>query len=457
MNKNSKELGEGKISKLLLKFSLPAIIGTLVNALYNIVDRIFIGNGVGSLGIAGLTIGFPIMMISMAFSMLIGVGTTALISIRLGEGNKDRAEAIMGTGAVGLVAIALILSILSLTFLDPLLKLFGATATNLPYAKSYMQIILLGNIFSTIAYGMNNFIRAEGNPKIAMFTMLIGAVINVVLDYVFIFIFNWGIQGAAIATVIAQFVSATWVIAYFLGSKSLLKLRRKNLGLDSKLLLQIVAIGSAPFAMQLASSLLNLIMNNSLRIYGGDTAIAGMGVVFSTMMLLMMPVIGISQGVQPIIGYNYGAGQYDRVREALKSAVYVATTIAVIGFILTRLFSIQLVTLFNPEDQELINFGSKAIYYFFLMLPLVGFQIVGANYYQAVGKPRSAMILTLSRQILFLIPLLLILPKFFGLDGILFAAPTADFLSFVLTFTFIRREMKFLSKPILTRLKEDGV
>ncbi|SMB79504.1 putative efflux protein, MATE family [Desulfonispora thiosulfatigenes DSM 11270] len=456
MKKNSRELGEEKISKLLFKFSIPAIIGTLVNALYNIVDRMFIGNGVGSLGIAGLTIGFPIMMISMAFSMLIGVGTTALISIRLGENDQESAESIMGTGAMGLVLMALLLSALSITFLEPLLKLFGATAANLPYAKSYMQIILLGNIFASIGFGMNNFIRAEGNPKIAMFTMLLGAVINVILDYIFIFIFNWGIQGAAFATVLAQAVSAAWVLVYFLGGKSLLKLKKKNLKLDTKLLLQIVAIGSAPFAMQLASSLLNLIMNNSLKVYGGDTAIAGMGIVFSTMMLLMMPVIGISQGVQPIIGYNYGAQKYDRVKEALKSAMYAATTIAVLGFVLTRLYSVQLVTLFNPEDKELIKFGSKAIHYFFIMLPVVGFQIVGANYYQAVGKPRAAMILTLSRQILFLIPLLLILPRFYGLEGILYAGPTADFCSFILTFIFIAREFKFLSRPSLTEVLGDG-
>lgn len=455
MKRNAKELGEERIAKLLLKFSLPAVVGTLVNALYNIVDRIFIGNGVGSLGIAGLTIGFPIMMISMAFTMLIGVGTTALISIRLGEGNQDRAESIMGTGALALILMSLTLAIVSLTFLDPLLKIFGATATNLPYAKSYMQIILLGNVFASIGFGMNNFIRAEGNPRTAMVTMLIAAIINVVLDYIFIFIFHWGIQGAAFATIIAQFVAASWVLSYFLGGKSFLKLKRKNITLDGKLLLQIVAIGSAPFAMQLASSLLNLVMNNSLRIYGGDTAIAGMGIVFSIMMVLMMPVMGISQGAQPIIGYNYGAGQYDRVKKTLKSAIFVATTIAIIGFIVTRLFSVQLVTLFNPQDQDLIDFGSKAIYYFFLMLPIIGFQMVGANYYQAVGKPRAAMTLTLSRQVLFLIPLLLIFPRFFGLDGILYAVPTADFLAFLLTFIFIRKEFKLLSKAHLTRARKE--
>ncbi|MFZ7104468.1 MAG: MATE family efflux transporter [Peptococcaceae bacterium] len=445
MRNHSEELGRESIVKLLIKFSIPALIGTLVNALYNVVDRIFIGNGVGSFGLAGLTIAFPLMMISMACSMLIGIGTTSLISLKLGEGKKDEAEKIMGNGVLGLVLLALLVSMISLTFLTPLLRLFGATEAILPYAKDYMQIILAGNVLMSIGFGMNNFIRAEGNPKIAMMTMLIGAITNIILDPIFIFVFGWGIQGAALATIISQGISATWVLYYFLRGNSTLKIKKVNLRLEKEILNKILSIGSAPFAMQLAASLLNLILNNSLRIYGGETAIAGMGVVFSLMMLLMMPVLGISQGAQPIIGYNYGAKEFARVKEALRIAIYVATAIATFGFIVTRLFPEQLVFFFSPDDQDLLGFGAKAIRTFLLMVPVIGFQMVGANYFQAIGKPKSAMLLTLSRQVLFLIPLLLILPSFYGLDGVLYAGPIADFFSFLLTLTLMLREFKLLT------------
>ncbi|MFZ5944491.1 MAG: MATE family efflux transporter [Bacillota bacterium] len=448
MKNRSQELGEKSIISLLIKFSIPAIIGTLVNALYNVVDRIFIGNGVGSLGIAGLTIGFPIMMISMASAMLIGIGTTSLISLKLGEGQKDEAERIMGNGIMGLILISLTLSIVSIAFLTPLLKLFGATETILPYSRDYMQIILLGNVLMAIGFGMNNFIRAEGNPKIAMYTMLIGAIINIILDPIFIFVFNWGIKGAAFATIIAQGFSAVWVLYYFLAGQSVLKIKKVNLRFKKQIMMKILAIGSAPFAMQIAASVLNLVLNNSLRVYGGETAIAGIGIVFSLMMLLVMPVIGISQGVQPIIGYNYGAKEFTRVKEALKIAIYAATSIAVIAFIITRLYPEHLVALFAPDDADVINFGGKAIRLFLLMLPVVGFQMVGANYFQAIGKPKSAMLLTLSRQVLLLIPLLLILPRFYGLDGILYAGPLADFGAALLTFFWLTKEFRILSRPV---------
>lgn len=451
MKNHSEQLGQEKIVKLLIRFSVPALIGTLVNALYNVVDRIFIGNGVGKLGLAGLTIGFPLMMIFMAFSMLIGIGTTSLISLKLGEGKKSEAEQILGNGVVGLILISLFLSVISIINLTPLLKLFGATEGILPYAKDYMFIILSGNVLMSIGFGMNNFIRAEGNPKIAMYTMLIGAITNIILDPIFIFIFDWGIQGAAFATIFSQGLSAAWVMYYFLGGSSTLKIRKENLKLKKAILYKILSIGSAPFAMQLAASLLNLILNNSLRIYGGETEIAGMGVVFSIMMLMMMPIIGISQGAQPIIGYNYGAKAYHRVKEALKIAIFVATAISLFAFIITRLFPQQLVFLFSP-DNELLEFGARAIRIFLIMVPVIGFQMVGSNYFQATGRPRSAMLLTLSRQVLFLIPLLLILPRIYGLDGVLYAGPIADFSSFLLTLVLMIKEFRVLSKPVLAEV-----
>ncbi|AOY74929.1 MATE family efflux transporter [Clostridium formicaceticum] len=442
----SKQLGEEKVLKLLLKFSIPAIIGMLVNALYNVVDRIFIGNGVGSLGIAGITIGFPIMLFIMACGMLIGLGANALISIKLGEGKKEEAERILGNALVLLIGISLAISIVGSIFLEPLLKIFGASEAVLPYAREYLQIILWGAVFQSIGFGMNNFIRAEGNPKIAMYTMLIGALLNTALDPLFIFVFNWGIRGAALATIISQAVSSVWVLYHFLGGRSTLKIRAANLKLHIPTVNKIAALGSAPFAMQIAASFLNVLMNRALTTYGGDVAISGMGVITSIITLILMPIFGINQGVQPIIGYNYGACKFDRVKEALKLGILGATIIVMIGFVGTRLFPEQMVAFFNREDAELIAFGTRAIKIFMVFLPIIGFQVVSASYFQAIGKPKQAAFLTLSRQVIFLIPALLILPKIFGLDGVLMAGPLADLLSSILTGIWIIVELKNLGR-----------
>ena len=442
----SKQLGEMKVSKLLMKFSIPAIVGMLVNALYNVVDRIFIGNGVGSLGIAGITIAFPVMLIMMAFSMLIGIGANSLVSIRLGQNRKEEAQGIFGNAVSLLILSSLTLSIIGLVGLEPLLKLLGASEQILPYARDYLQIILIGGVFQSIGMGMNNFIRSEGNPKIAMYTMLIGALINTILDPIFIFGFNWGMKGAAFATIISQAVSAIWVFQYFLSGNSLLKIHKKDLKLKIPIIRGILALGAAPFAMQIAASIQNFIMNTSLAAYGGDIAISGMGVVISIMTLMVMPIFGITQGVQPIIGYNYGAKKYDRVKEAYKLAVIFATSIVIVGWLITRLFPEQLVSMFNSEDAQLIAFGTIAIKRFMMFLPFIGFQIVSSNYFQAVGKPKHSALLGLSRQVLILIPALIILPKFFGLEGVISAGPLADIFSTVLTGIFIFIEMKKLDE-----------
>jgi putative MATE family efflux protein len=458
----SMQLGELKISKLLLKFSIPAIIGMLVNALYNVVDRIFIGQGVGSLGIGATTLAFPVMLIMMAFSMLIGIGANSLVSIRLGQNRKEEAEGIFGNALVLLIITSLVLSVVGLVFLEPFLVFMNASEQILPYAKEYLQIILIGGLFQSIGMGMNNFIRSEGNPKIAMYTMLIGAIINTVLDPVFIFIFHWGMRGAAIATILSQAVSAIWVMLYFLRGKSLLRLHMKSLRLRLKYIGNIIAIGASPFAMQIAASILNFIMNKGLITYGGDIAISGMGIVNSITTLMIMPIFGINQGVQPIIGFNYGAKKYDRVKEAYKLAVLFATIIVVVGWIFTRLFPQQLVYLFNRKDQELISFGTMAIKRFLIFLPIIGFQIVSSNYFQAVGKPLFSALLGLSRQVLILIPALLILPLFFGLNGIISAGPLSDVISSLITGIFIIREMRKLDtqheevKLSIASLPDDG-
>ena len=442
----SKQLGEVKVLELLMKFSIPAIVGMVVNALYNVVDRIYIGNGLGSLGIAGITIAFPVMLVMMAFAMLVGIGANSLVSIRLGQNKKEEAEVIFGNALSLLVLVSLILSIIGLVAMEPLLKLLGASQQILPYARDYIQIILLGGVFQAVAMGMNNFIRSEGNPKIAMYTMLIGALINIILDPIFIFVFHWGMRGAAIATVISQITSAVWVISYFLRGKSLLKIRKVNLTLRPVVVRGILALGTAPFVMQIAASIQNSIMNTSLATYGGDTAISGMGVVNSIVTLMVMPIFGVTQGVQPIIGYNYGAKKYDRVKEAYKLAVIFSTSIVTLGWIVIMVFPEQLVSIFNNKDAKLIAFGTMAIKRYMMFLPFIVFQIVSSNYFQAVGKSKHSALLGLSRQVLILIPALIILPKFFELEGVISAGPLADIVSTVVTGIFIFIEMRKLNE-----------
>lgn len=448
MDRRSKQLGEEKIETLLVKFSVPAIVGMLVNALYNVVDRMFVGRGVGSLAIAGITIAFPVMIIQMAFAMLIGLGATALVSIKLGEDRHDEAEHITTNALVLLIIVMSALGIIGLAFQEPILKFFGASADVLPYAKDYLGIILFASVFYGVGFGMNNIIRAEGNPKTAMFTMLIGAITNTILDYIFIFILDMGIQGAALATVIAQTVSAIWVVSYFVGGKSSLKIKKENIKIRKHIAIKIFSIGSPAFMRQIATSVVLLILNNRLIAFGGDVAISALGVINSISTIILMPIFGINQGSQPIIGYNYGSKQFDRVKKALWYAVGAATILVIVGFVLIIAIPEQLIALFAGNDQELIDIGANGLQVFFAAMPLIGAQIICSNYFQAVGKSKQAAFLSLSRQVIFLIPAALILPEFFGLNGVWVSAPVSDVLSFIVTGIWIFREMKTLSLEI---------
>ncbi|WP_024834401.1 MATE family efflux transporter [Ruminiclostridium josui] len=443
---NTKLFIEEKVWVLLLKFSLPAIIGTLINALYNIIDRIFIGNSTGSLGIAGITIGFPIMMIVSSFAALVGSGATTLVAINLGQKKIDEAEKVIGNAFMLLIIISLLITIPGLIFLNPVLKAFGASDKVLPFAREYMIIIMLGTIFQLISLGMNNFIRATGKPKKAMATLLIGAVLNTILAPIFIFGFKWGMKGAALATVVSQLVSAAWVLSHFLGKNSTLKIYIKNFNLQSDKVKKIFSIGSASFIMQVAASIFNVIMNTSVKKYGGDTAISAMGAANSIFMLIIMPLLGINLGAQPIIGYNFGAKSYKRVKETLKCAIIAATGITVLGFLVTRIFPGQLMSAFNGKDKEFVDFGKYAMSIFMLGLPILGFQFVGSGYFQSIGKYKQAMFLTLSRQIIFLVPLLFILPIFFKMNGVLFAVPVSDLLSSIITGLLLFKEIKGLNR-----------
>ena len=429
---------------MLASFSIPAIVGLLAQAMYYVVDRIFIGWALESEGIAGITVCFPFMLIIMAFALLIGLGAAALISIRLGEQNKADAELVLGNAAVLLLVASVGVTAAGLSLLDRLLILFGASEIVLPYAHDYMQIIALGTIFQMVGYGLNAPIRGEGNPRIAMFTLLIGVLLNVILAPIFIFWFGWGMRGAGLATVLSQGVSAVWVLAYFLRGGSLLKIHWENLRLDKSVCLQIMAIGSSPFAIQISASVMQSILNRQLDKYGGDEAIAAWGIIWAAVMMFFMPMFGINQGAQPIMGYNYGAGEFGRVRKVLKTAVLAASAIAVLGFMVMMLAPVQVARLFNPKDTTLQTLTVHAMRICVIMMPLVGFQVVSTGYFLAVGKPRKSMLVSLSRQILFLIPAVLILPNFFGLNGVWAAIPTADLSSSLLTGVLLYLELRHL-------------
>lgn len=429
-----KALGEEPVSKLLLKFSIPAIVGMMVNALYNIVDRIYIGNSpdLGANGIAGITIAFPIMIILMSLGVLFGIGGATLFSIKLGQKKPEDAQQVLGNAAMLLFLAGLAFLVLGQLFLKQILTLFGASEQVMPYATAYMRVIFFGAIFQVVSMGLNNFIRADGNPKVAMLSMVIGAGTNTILDPIFIYGFGWGMAGAALATIISQLGSFIWILSYFIGKRGHVKLHFKTMKLKRKIVRTITSLGLPSFTLQVAMSALNIVLNKTLLNYGGDLGISAMGIVNSIQTILLMPVIGLNQGVQPIISFNFGAKNYDRVKKAEKLAIISATALVLVGYLATRFFPTFLVSMFNQEPA-LLDLGSFALQRWFLLTPLIGFQIIGGNFFQAIGKSKIAMFLTLSRQVLFLMPGILIFPLFFGLEGILLAAPVADFLSTLVT------------------------
>ncbi len=442
-----KQLGEENVKKLLLKFSIPAIMGMLVNALYNVIDRVYIGHikDVGSMAITGVGLTFPIMAILMAFSMLIGVGASSLISIRLGQQRKKEAEKILGNAFTLLCIVMIFVTVIGLIFVDPLLKMFGTSSNTFYYAKEYIVIILIGSITNALGFGLNNSIRAEGNPKIAMVTMLLGAVLNLILDPIFIFGFNMGVKGAAIATVISQTGNTIWVLKYFTSGNSTLRLKKENFKVEKQIFLDIISIGMAPFAVQVAASAVNIISNNALKTTGGDIAIGVMTIINSISLIFLMPVFGINQGAQPIIGYNYGAKQYKRVKDTLRTAILAATVLVIVAFSLVQIFPQYVIKIFN-NDPQLMEVGISGVRIVLGMLPVIGFQIVSSNYFQAIGRAKISVLLSLSRQVIILIPLLLVLPKHFGLTGVWYCSPVSDILSSIITAIFIFREMHNLGK-----------
>ncbi len=437
------ELGTVSVGKLLWRYSVPAIVGTMVSSLYNIVDRIYIGQGVGPLAISGLALTFPFMNFLSAFSMLIGAGASARISIRLGEGDRDRAEKVLGNAFTLTFIVSAVIITFSLIFLDKILILFGGSENTLQYAREFMSIIIPGTILSALLFGFNSIMRSSGYPKKAMITMIISAVVNIALAPVFIFGLKMGIAGAAHATNIAFFIGMIWVMSHFLNRNSNIRLHRKNLKLEKQIVRSILDIGMSPFSMMIAASITVVIMNRALIEYGGDLAVGALGIQNGIAFLIIMFILGMNQGAQPILGFNYGARNYDRMFSALKKTAIGATIVSTLGFILGTFFPFTLAGMFTT-DLELRTLAARAIQISVIIFPLVGSQIVFTNFFQSIGKAKISMFLSLTRQVLFLIPCLIFLPPIFGLDGVWAAMPVADSLSvFVTTTTLILFIRKF--------------
>ena len=449
-------LGTEPIGKLLLRFSIPAITGMLANALYNVVDRIFVGQGVNEIALGGLSLVLPLMTISLALAMLFGIGAANMISMRLGEGRKQDAENALNHCFFLLLGAGTLMTIAGLVFLEPILSLLGAQKGSeaLNYARSYFRITLYGSVFSLVGFGFSHCTRAQGFPIIAMSAMMLGAILNIILDAVFILGFRWGVEGAAWATVICQAVSAAWILSFSLGKKTVIKLRLKTFKPSLSIVLQIMSFGSAQFLLQFIMSGVQLLNNVSMGWYGasalgtangGDIALSGMNINGAILMLIIMPIFGINQGAQPILGYNYGARKFDRVLRTYLKAVTAATIICTTGFAIAMIFPVQLVKLFAPDGSNaLMQFAPQAMRIMLLMLPLAGFQIVSTNIFVVTGRPRISIFLSMLRQCLILIPCILIFGKIWGLWGVVYAAPVADSIAFFITGTMIFFELRKL-------------
>ncbi|GAA0103442.1 MATE family efflux transporter [Paraclostridium sordellii] len=440
---NQQALKEEKISKLLLKYSVPAILAMMVASLYNTVDRAFIGSikDVGALAISGLGVTMPLFTILGAFCVAIAVGGSTNISIKLGEGNKEEAEKILGNTFLLELIVGIVIMVIGTIFLEDILYIFGASNDTLKYAKEYMSVILFGAWFNLPGFALNSAIRADGRPKLAANMMIVSCILNLILDPIFIFWFDMGIQGAAIGTIICQLVICIWSMYYFTRGKSNLKLKVKNIKIKFNILKPIIIIALTPFFMELASGSIHLVTNRVLKVYGGDLSIGAMAAITSICLMFLMPVFGLSQGMQTIIAYNYGAKEYDRARKALFSAIIAGTIILTLGFVLIRIYPEKSIGIFTNDDK-LISLALNGIKIYSITLPIIGISILGTVYFQSIGSAKVSMILGLLRQVIILIPVILVVPKVYGLDGVWMSQPIADLGSMIVVGLFLIRDIK---------------
>ena len=439
-----------------MRYALPSIIAMVSSSLYNMIDSIFIGHGVGPLAISGLALTMPLMNLAAAFGAMVGVGSAALTSIRLGQGNKLAAEHILGNVLLLNVTMGLMFTFLGLYFLDDLLYLFGASESTVGYARDFMRVILAGNIVTHIYFGLNHQLRVSGYPRKSMMIMLISVGVNVVLAWLFIFVFGWGIKGSALATVLAQTVSLCIQIAHFSDPSHFIHFKSGIFRFRLDIVRNIIGIGMAPFFIQSCACVVVILINNAMRDHGGDLSIGAYGIVNRVAFIFVMVVMGLNQGMQPIVGYNYGAGKYDRVIKVLWMTVGWATLIMSAGFAVSELFPYAVVRLFVSEDGggdavALIDMAAHGLKIIMMMFPVVGFQIVAGNFFQFIGKAKRAILMSVTRQMLFIVPLLLVLPERWGTDGVWYSMPIADGVSVLLAAVLLVLQLRKFRREMKTR------
>ena len=438
-------LGTERIGKLLLQYSIPAIIGMTLTSLYNIIDSVFIGHGVGPLAISGLAISFPLMNLIMAFCTLVGVGGATISSIRLGQKDKHGASEVLGNVLMLCIINAVLFGSVSLYFLDDILRFFGASEGTLPYARDFMQIILLGTPISYTMIGLNNVMRATGYPKKAMLTSMVTVGCNIVMAPIFIFHFQWGMRGAGTATVISQFVGMVWILYHFMNKESYIHFEKGLYRLKRRIVMSIFGIGMSPFLMNVCASAVVIIINNSLQTNGGDLAIGAYGIINRVLTLFVMIVLGLTMGMQPIIGYNFGAKVFERVRKTLKYGIITGIVITSAGFIACELFPHVIVAMFT-DNAELTEIAYTGLRITVMLFPLVGCQIVITNFFQSIGMAKISIFLSLSRQLLYLLPFLLFFSSVWGVKGVWSSMPVSDFLAFVTAVLMLLYHLKKMKK-----------
>ena len=434
-------LGTEPVKKLLRAYAMPSIIAMTASSLYNMVDSIFIGRGVGELALSGLAVTFPLMNLAAAFGSLVGVGASKLISVKLGQKDYKTAQQVLGNVFVLNLIIGVCFTTLSLAFLEPILRFFGASENTLPYAKDYMTIILLGNVITHIYLGLNAVLRSSGHPRLSMYATITTVLLNAILDPIFIFVFDWGIKGAAIATILAQIIALAWQCKLFANPNELLHFHKGIFRLKKRIVMDSFSIGMAPFLMNLASCFIVILINNGLGKYGGDLAIGAYGIVNRVVFLFIMVVMGLNQGMQPIAGYNYGAQQMQRVMEVLKVTILYATMVMTLGFVVGEFMPEWVARVFTSE-KELIRLAADGMRVIMFVFPVIGFQMVVSNFFQSIGMARQSIFLSLTRQVLFLIPLLIILPRYWGMTGVWISMPISDFIASVVAAGMLLHKMK---------------
>lgn len=446
-------LGTEDIRKLLMRYSIPAIVAMTAASLYNMMDSIFIGHGVGPLAIAGLAVTFPFINLAAAFGSLVGVGASTLVSVKMGQRDLKSAEAVLGNvlllnGAIGLVFMSI-----CLIFLDPILYFFGASADTLPYARDYMKVILYGNLITHIYMGLNEVMRASGYPQRAMAATLFAVAINGVLNALFIFVLDMGIQGAALGTICAQFLALLGVLMHFSSRKSYIRFQRGIFHIKWHIVVSMLAIGLSPFLMNICSCLVVMLVNNGLQAHGGDMYIGAYGIINRIVFLFVMIVMGFNQGMQPIAGYNFGARQTDRVLKILKYTILCGTIVTVVGFLICQLFPGMIIRLFTT-DEELIHLAEHGMHIILLFFPVIGFQMVSTSFFQSIGMAGKAIFLSLTRQLIFLVPCLFLLPQYWGPDGVWGSFPVADLLATVTTGLMLGWQLKKFKAEGLNNAKD---